>query len=46
MLCKLSGLATALEHLIEELLSLFGPGLPIELVLKSCAQLIIGLLSR
>ena len=46
MFRKLSGLATALKHLIEELLRLFGPGLPVELVLKSCTQLVIGLLSR
>lgn len=42
---KLPCLSAAFKHLIEQLLGLLGPGLPIELVLKSRAQLIIGLLS-
>ena len=47
MVCsRLFGLMTALEHFIEELLGLPGPGLPVELILESCAQLLIGLLSR
>ena len=42
---KLPRLFTASQHFVEQLLGLLDLGLPIELVLKSRAQLIIGLLS-